>query len=87
MQLHFTTDELKLLVEVLQGEDNRRAEDLLDRILVRELAFSFDELEDLADIVSTYLEGVRVEAVRGATPQTRALQQVLAKITEACAVA
>ncbi len=84
MPLHFSTDELKVLVDVLQGEDNRFAESLLDRILVRELAFSFDELEDLAEMVSTYMQGVRVEAIRGADPRTRALRQVLDKITDAC---
>ncbi|MFB3813714.1 MAG: hypothetical protein ACE14L_06340 [Terriglobales bacterium] len=84
MQLHFTVGELKLLVEVLQSEDSATAEHLLDMVLARDMRFAFDELEDLAEIVSKALQSTPVT-----DPHDRrtTLQRILDKLIAACAMA
>ncbi len=83
MQLHFTIDQLKLLVEVLQDNGDPHAEGLLDMVLARDMRFGSDELEDLGDMVSSYLQSDPDHA----SAKRAALQQILDKITEACAMA
>jgi hypothetical protein len=92
MQLRFTIDELNLLAEVLEYND---AEDLVDRVLARNIQFTSDELDRMAEMLSARDRELRdaiSKADDAATKRnwerTRALlQRVLDKITEACAMA
>jgi hypothetical protein len=95
MQLQFTRDELKLLADILNNSENRAAENLLDRVLTRDLRFGFDELEDLAGILRTYqntlsaqISGTKErERKRQLQEHQRLLAHMVDKVTEACAMA
>ena len=57
MQMQFTREEQALLVEVLQesslSHSRKQAKDnLLNRLLDHDLAFRYDELEDLSDFLA-----------------------------------
>ena len=49
MQLHFSVQQLQLLADLLC--EQKSAEDLLDRVLARDLQFDFEELEQLTQLV------------------------------------
>lgn len=52
MQLHFSVEQLQLLAEILSEQRTKPAEDLLDRVLARDLRFDFDELEQLSVLLN-----------------------------------
>ena len=74
MQLHFTVRQLQLLADLLTEE--KTEEDLLDRVLARDLRLDYDELERLNDLVGSWRSEV-TEMLQSATkPETSvALQQ------------
>jgi hypothetical protein len=114
MQLHFSLEELKLLVDLLErlerdiqdrvNENPGQASALrlkqnacsrlLDRIVVRDFAFAYDELEDLLQLVSACRSTLEENPADAAsfdakieTHNDQVLQRLLDKLTEACAMA
>ena len=92
MQLQFTREEQALLVEVLQESSlaNLRKgakENLLNRLLEHDLAFRYDELEDLSDFLAEVSRHLHDEYTRTGDTVSRsrqaAVQRVLDKVIEA----
>lgn len=92
MQFQLTREEQALLVEVLQesslGALRKQAKDnLLNRLLEHDLAFRFDELEDLSDFladVSRHLHDLYTRTDDPALKKRQeAVQRVLDKVIEA----
>ncbi len=90
MQLLLTLEELRLLANVLghpTDDPRQRAfqSHALDMVLTRNLGFSYDEFEDLAELVKRYLGSAHEPPI---DPHEReSLEHVLDKLTEACAMA
>ena len=57
-QFHLEREELNVLLEAVQEEPGP-AQALLDRLLDRDLRFAFDELEDLADVLTLHIRTLR----------------------------
>ena len=74
MQLHFTVRQLQLLADLLTEE--KTEEDLLDRVLARDLRLDYDELERLNDLVTSWRSEV-IKMLQSTTkPETNvSLQQ------------
>ena len=74
MQLHFTARQLQLLADLLTQE--KTEEDLLDRVLARDLRLDYDELDKLNDLVTSWRSEV-IEMLQSTTnPETKvSLQQ------------
>ncbi len=92
MQLQFTREEQALLVEVLQesalGNVRREAKDnLLNRLIEHDLAFRYDELEDLSDFLAEVSRHLHDDYVRTedavAHRRQAAVQRILDKVIEA----
>ncbi len=92
MQLQFTRDEQALLIEVLQQSSlahvRKEAKDnLLSRLLAHDLAFRYDELEDLSDFLADISRHLHDQYMRNEEPETRrrqvAVQRILDKVIEA----
>jgi hypothetical protein len=92
MQLQFTREEQALLVEVLQESSlaamRKEAKDnLLNRLLEHDLAFRYDELEDLSDFLAEVSRHLHDDYMRTDDAVTRrrqtAVQRVLDKVIEA----
>ncbi len=92
MQLQFTREEQALLVEVLQESSlsaaRKQAKDsLLNRLLEHDLAFRFDELEDLSDFLADVSRHLHDQYSRTEDAETRrrqiAVQHILDKVIEA----
>lgn len=92
MQLQFTREEQVLLIEVLQESSlaNVRKEaknNLLNRLLEHDLAFRYDELEDLSDFLAEVSRHLHDQYMRREDPETKrrqgAVQRVLDKVIEA----
>jgi len=92
MQLQFTREEQALLVEVLQESSlaNLRKEardSLLNRLLEHDLAFRYDELEDLSDFLAEMSRHLHDHYTRTDDPASRrrqaAVQRILDKVIEA----
>ncbi len=90
MQLLLTLEELRLLANVLgvpTADEKKRAfqAHALDMVLAKDLKFGYDEFEDLADIVRSYLCSAHEPPI---TDEDRiTLECILDKLTEACAMA
>lgn len=115
MQLFFTIDELKLLVDIIEHCDREvrdqisnhpeRADTLskrreccarlLDRIVMRDFRFGFDELEDMVEMLTVCRATFRSELAKTDAAEIKArlqernqvLEHMLDKVTEACAMA
>jgi hypothetical protein len=92
MQLQFTREEQALLVEVLQessltGVRNATKDNLLNRLLEHDLAFRYDELEDLSDFLADVSRHLHDEFMRTEDPVTLrrqgVVQRMLDKVIEA----
>jgi len=92
MQLQFTREEQALLVEVLQesslaGVRNAAKDNLLNRLLDRDLAFRYDELEDLSDFLADVSRHLHDQFMRTADTATSkrqgSIQRMLDKVIEA----
>ena len=92
MQLHLDAEELKLLADLLLEQDQRVYQDLLDKVLARDLRFDTDELEHAADLLAAREHDLKrqfaeepVLTRRPAVQQRLALlERVLEKVNEAC---
>lgn len=92
MQLALTREEQVLLVEVLQESAlsavRKNARDnLINRVLGRDFAFRYDELEDLSDFLADVSRRLH-DQYRRSDDQTiqrrqQAVQQILDKVIEA----
>jgi hypothetical protein len=115
MQLFFTIDELKLLVDIVEHRDRELREEmsthpeqipalsqkrdccarLLDRIVVRDFGFGYDELQDMVEMLTACRASFRSELAKADEANTRVelekrnhiLEHMLDKVTEACAMA
>ena len=92
MQLQLTREEQALLVEVLQESSlsavRKEAKDnLLNRLLEHDLAFRFDELEDLSDFLAEVSRHLHDQFTRTEDPKLRrrqgAVQRILDRVIEA----
>jgi predicted RNA-binding Zn ribbon-like protein len=92
MQLQFTREEQALLVEVLQESAlanvrKQAKENLLNRLLEHDLAFRYDELEDLSDFLAEVSRHLHDHFMRTEDPimqrRQTAVQRILDKVIEA----
>ena len=99
MQLQLETDELDLIMNILlereaaqTGTDFEMCEELLDRIVARNMEFDADELQQLADILAEYQHGLQDAVVHETKPGVKAklqtklekLAHVVERVEEAC---
>ena len=92
MQFHLETDELKLLADVLLEQDPRQYNELLNKVLARDLRFDAGELEQTADLLAGKKRSLKDEIGRqpdGALKtelhrQLALLERVLERVNEAC---
>ena len=64
MQFHLETDELNLLANVLLEQDPRRYNELLNKVLARDLRFDSGELEQTADLLAGKKRSLKDEIAR-----------------------
>ena len=92
MQLQFTRQEQALLVEILQesslaGLRKDARDNLLNRLLEHDLAFRYDELEDLSDFLAEVSRRLHDQYMRtedaGMLRRQGAVQRILDKVIEA----
>ena len=92
MQLQFTREERALLVEVLQESTlanvrKSAKENLLTRLIEQDLAFRYDELEDLSDFLAEVSRSLHDDFMRTEEQITlrrqEAVQRILDKVIEA----
>jgi hypothetical protein len=92
MQLQFTREEQVLLIEVLQESSlslvRKDARDnLLNRLIDHDLAFRYDELEDLSDFLADVSRSLHDRYARTADSDVQrrqqSVQQILDKVIEA----
>lgn len=92
MQFHLEPDELKLLANVLLEQDPRPYQELLNKVLARDLRLDADELEQAADLLAGKKSSLQEEIARqpDASPKTELqrqlalLERVLERVNEAC---
>jgi uncharacterized coiled-coil protein SlyX len=99
MQLQLETDELDLVANVLlereaaqAGADFEMCEELLDRVVARDMKFDSDQLQQLADILGEYQHGLQDAVARETKPGVKAklqtklgkLAHVVERVEEAC---
>ncbi len=93
MELRLTTDELNLLVRILQeardsiapGTPRAGAVLLLDKVLARDLHLDTDELDTLVDLLNHVSRAVRSGPPgKNSGPDAWLLQSLQDKVTEAC---
>jgi hypothetical protein len=92
MQFHLETDELRLLANVLLEQDPGPYQELLNKVLARDLRLDAGELEQAADLLTGKKRGLKDEIAREPdAPLKMALQQQLAllervldRVNEAC---
>jgi len=64
MQLHFETDELNLLANLLLQKSGAPYEDLVEMVMARDLSFDSDELEAVADLVAAEMRVLKENILR-----------------------
>jgi hypothetical protein len=92
MQFHLETDELNLLANVLLEQDPRPYQELLNKVLARDLRLDGDELEQAADLLAGKKRSLQDEIGRQPNAalkmdlerQLALLERVLERVNEAC---
>jgi len=93
MQFHLeTTDELKLLADVLLEQNGRQYGEILSKVLDRDLRFDCGELQETADLLAEKKRSLKDEIAGQPNPelkmelrrQLELLERVLDRVTEAC---
>jgi len=92
MQFHLETDELKLLADVLLEQDPREYNDLLHKVMARDLRFDACELQQTADLLASKKRSLKDEITREPNAarktelqrQLALLERVLERVNEAC---
>lgn len=89
MQFHLQPEELNVLLEAVQQEPGP-AHALVDRLLDRDLRFAFDELEDLADVLTLHIGRLRAQLGTAAAPDLQrkltVLEHALDRVNECLAM-
>jgi len=94
MQFHLETDELNLLANVLLEQDPRQYNELLNKVLARDLRFDSGELEQTADLLAGKKRSLKDEIARQPNAalklelqrQLALLERVLERVNEACVI-
>ena len=94
MQLHFTVPQLQLLAEILWEQKGAIAEDLLDRVLAKDLCFDFDELDQLSVLLNSGRRELLTDLAEAKGAATAAalerkqqlLDQIIERVSEAFAM-
>ncbi|HZU42880.1 MAG TPA: hypothetical protein VE994_09425 [Terriglobales bacterium] len=94
MQLHFTVPQLQLLAEILSEQKGAIAEDLLDRVLAKDLRFDFDELDQLSvllnsgrrELLTDLAEAKSAATVAALERKQQLLDQIIERVSEAFAM-
>jgi len=93
MQFHLeTTDELKLLANVLLEQDPVKYNEILTKLMAHDLRLDAGELEETAELLTQKKRSLRDEIARQPNPelkmelqrQLELLERVLDRVTEAC---
>lgn len=92
MQFHLDTDELNLLADVLLEQRARQYNELLNKVMARDLRFDAGELEQTADLLAGKKRSLKDEITRQSDPALKAalqgrlalLERVLERVNEAC---
>jgi len=92
MQFHLETDELNLLANVLSEQDPGPYNELLNKILARDLRLDGSELEQAADLLAGKKRSLKDEIARQPDAplklelqrQLALLERVLERVNEAC---
>ncbi len=93
MQFHLeTSDELKLLANVLLEKDPVKYNEILTKLMAHDLRLDAGELEDTAELLAEKKRSLRDEIARQPNPelkmelqrQLELLERVLDRVTEAC---
>jgi hypothetical protein len=75
MQLHFSVEQLQLLADILSEEKTKTAEDLLDRVLARDLGFDFEQLDQLSALLGARRKEVMAGLAETKNPEVSAALQ------------
>lgn len=94
MQFHLQSDELQLLADILLEQNSPDHEQILNKVLARDLRFDAGELEDTADLLIAKEIALKNEIAQQANtvvkeklqPQLALLDRVLERVNEACAM-
>ncbi len=92
MQFHLETAELNLLANVLLEQDPRPYQELMNKILARDLRLDGDELQQAADLLAAKKLRLKDEIARqpdaplklNLERQLTLLHRVLERVNEAC---
>ena len=92
MQFHLETDELNLLANVLLEQDPRPYQELVNKVMARDLRLDAGELEQAADLLAGKKRSLKDEIGRQSDPalktglerQLALLDRVLERVKEAC---
>lgn len=92
MQFHLEKDELKLLADVLLEQDVGKYNELLNKVLDRDLRFDCGELEQTGDLLAAKKHSLMDEIDRQPDAalktelqrQLALLERVLERVNEAC---
>jgi hypothetical protein len=92
MQFHLETDELKLLADVLLEQDPRQYNELLNKVMARDLRFDSGELEQTAELLAGKKCSLKDEIAQQTNAALKTelqrrlalLERVLERVNEAC---
>ena len=92
MQFHLETDELHLLANVFLEQDPRQYNELLNKVLARDLRFDSGELEQTADLLAGKKRSLKEEIAQQPDGtlkselqrQLALLERALERVNEAC---
>jgi hypothetical protein len=92
MQFHLETEELNLLANILLEQDPQQYNELLNKVLARDLRFDSGELEQTADLLMSKKRSLKDEIAQQPNAALKAelqrkltlLERVLERVTEVC---
>lgn len=92
MQFHLETDELNLLANILLEQASREYDEILNKVMARDLRFDSDELEQTADILVRKKRSLKGEIAQQPDTALKAelqarlalLERILERVNEAC---
>jgi len=94
MQFHLEPQELNLLANILLEQDPRQYNELLNKVLARDLRFDSGELEQTADLLMSKKRSLKDEIALQPNVALKAdlqrkltlLERVLERVTEVCVI-
>lgn len=92
MQFHLETDELNLLANILLEQASREYDEILNKVMTRDLRFDSDELEQTANLLVRKKRSLKGEIAQQLDTALKAelqgrlalLERVLERVNEAC---